>query len=210
MRKKLQKFITGQFGNPSGFIGKLIGNRMAKGNVYDAQWTISLLDIQPDHRVLEIGFGPGISTKMASEKAFGGFVAGIDHSSTMVQSAVQRNADGIRSGKVELKQGEADSLPYSDRSFDIVYSLHSIYFWKNPLACLIEIKRVLKPGGLLAITIQPRSFWKREVDTSIMTLYSGEELASLFSEAGFQNVRVEVSVPKAEGYLECILGSAIS
>lgn len=41
-----------------------------------------------------------------------------------------------------------------------------------------------------------------------MTLYESEELAALFSEAGFRNLRVEVSPPKEEGVLECILGEA--
>jgi ubiquinone/menaquinone biosynthesis C-methylase UbiE len=179
---------------------------MARRNVYDAQWTISLLDIQPNQRVLEIGFGPGVSTQMASEKASQGFVAGIDHSKTMLQAASQRNADAIQSGRMELKHGDVASLPYPEGSFDMAYSLHSIYFWQKPLECLKEIKRVLKPGGLLAITIQPKDQWKQNVDATVMTLYFGTNLASLFSEAGYQNVHVVVPPPEDKMFLECILG----
>jgi len=99
-------------------------------------------------------------------------------------------------------------LPYPDRSFDIVYSLHSIYFWQHPVDCLKEIKRVLKPDGLLAITIQPKDKWNPSVDTTIMTLYFGKDLAALFSEAGYRNVRVEPSPPENKRFLECILGVA--
>ena len=206
MRKRFLTFLTKQFGDPSGLIGKLIGNRMAKGNVYDARWTIALLNIQPGHRLLEIGFGPGVSTQMASAKASKGFVSGIDHSQTMVQAASQRNADAIRSGRMELKHGEVSALPYPAESFDIAFSLHSIYFWRHPVDCLKEIKRVLKPGGSLAITIQPKDKWKPKVDPSIMTLYFGDDLASMFSNAGYRNVRVEVP-PQEDGVsLECILG----
>jgi len=208
MQEKLRSFITKQFGNPSGLFGRLIGNRMARGNVYDAQWTISLLDIQPSHRILEIGFGPGVSTQMASAKASKGFVSGIDHSETMVQAASKRNADAIQSGRMELKQGDVTSLPYPDKSFDIAYSLHSIYFWKNPVDCLKEIKRVLKPDGLLAITIQPKDKWEPNVDASIMTLYFGKDLASLFSDAGYRNVRVELPPLEDKIFLECVLGVA--
>src|SRR5258706_15118036 len=98
MREKLRSFFTMQFGNPSGLLGRFIGNRMAKGNVRDAQWTISLLGIQPHHHILEIGFGPGVSTQIASEKISNGFVAGVDHSRTMVQAASQRNSAAIQSG----------------------------------------------------------------------------------------------------------------
>jgi ubiquinone/menaquinone biosynthesis C-methylase UbiE len=208
MRERLRKFLTSQFGNPSGLVGRFLGNRMARGNVYDAQWTVSLLDIQPHHRVLEIGFGPGVSTQMAGDKASEGFVAGIDHSRTMVQAASQRNAGAIRSGRMELKHGEASSLPYSDESFDTAFSLHSIYFWPNPLNCLRELRRVLKPDGLLAITIQPKDKWKPKVDANIMTLYFGNDIAALFSDAGYHNIRVEVPPPEANVFLECILGLA--
>ena len=206
MQERLRKFLTSQFGNPSGLVGRLIGNRMAKGNVYDAQWTISLLDIQPHHHILEIGFGPGVSTQLASEKATEGFVAGIDHSRTMVESASRRNAAAIRSGRMELNQGEVSSLPYPDGSFDIAFSLHSIYFWRNPVACLQEIKRALKQGGLLAITIQPKDTWAPNVDPNIMTLYFATDVVYLVSEAGYSNVRVEVSPRKDMTSLHCILG----
>ena len=99
-------------------------------------------------------------------------------------------------------------MPYPDQSFDIAYSLHSIYFWKNPEDSLKEIKRVLKPDGLLAITIQPKDKWEPNVDASIMTLYFGKDLASLFSDAGYRNVRVELPPLEDKIFLECVLGVA--
>jgi len=207
VQERIRNFLTKQFGSPSGFFGKFIGNRMAKGNVYDARWTVSLLDIQPNDRILEIGFGPGVSTQLASEKASKGFVAGIDHSRTMVQAASQRNASAIQAGLMELKHGDVSALPYPDESFDTAFSLHSIYFWPNPVDCLKELRRVLKPGGLLGITIQPKDKWEQIVDPNIMTLYFGSDVASLFSEAGYRNIRVEVPPPEAKVSLECILGA---
>ena len=206
MQERFRSFMTKQFGNPSGVFGKFIGNGMARRNVYDAEWTVSLLNIQPHYHILEIGFGPGVSTQMASEKASQGFVAGIDHSRTMVQAASQRNAAAIRSGRMELKYGDVTSLSYPDQSFDIVFSLHSIYFWPKPVDCLKEIKRVLKPGGLLAITIQPKDKWRPNVDSSIMTLYFGSDVASLFSEASYRNIRVETPPQEDKESLECIIG----
>lgn len=208
MQNRFRDFMIKQFSQPRGFVGKFIGNRMAKGNVYDAKWTISLLNIQPNSRILEIGFGPGVSTQMASEKASKGFVAGIDHSKTMVQTASQRNEAAIQSRRMELKQGDVSSLPYPAESFDIAFSLHSIYFWPKPLDCLKEIRRVLKPGGLLAITIQPKDKWanRRIEGSSIMTLYFGSDLATIFSDAGYRNIRVEVPSQEDKIFLECILG----
>jgi ubiquinone/menaquinone biosynthesis C-methylase UbiE len=206
MRKMLNTFATRQFGNPRGLFGKFIGNGMAKRNIYDAQWTVSLLDIQPQQRVLEIGFGPGVSTQIVAEKASQGFVAGIDHSQTMIQAASQRNAQAIQTGRMELKQGEVASLPYPDESFDIALSLHSIYFWQNPVECLREIKRVLRPDGMLAITILPKDKWRQNVDDKVMTLYFGKDLASMFSEAGYRNVRVQIPPAEDRKSIECVIG----
>jgi len=154
---------------------------MSKRTTSDAEWTVSLLNIQPKSRILEIGFWGGVSAQLASKEASKGFVAGIDHSATMVQAARKRNADAIKSGRMELNQGDAASVPYPDESFDIVFSLHSIYFWNNPVECLKGFRRVLKPGGLLAITIQPKNKWRKEqIDSPGITLFSGKKLRKCF------------------------------
>ncbi len=207
IRDRINGFFWRQFGKPSGLFGRFIGNGMARSNAYDASWTVSLLDIQPESRVLEIGFGPGVSTQFASEKASKGFVAGIDHSRTMVQAARKRNAQAIKAGRIDLKRGDVATLPYPGESFDRAFSLHSIYFWDDPVDSIKELKRVLKPGGLLAITIQPKDKWAaaQQRETSLRKLYFGADLAAMFAEAGLRDVRVETS-PEQDKPLECVLG----
>ena len=202
------RFVWSQFRNPSGLFGRFIGNGMARRNDYDARWTVSLLDIHPDDHILEIGFGPGVSTQYASEKATTGLVVGIDHSETMVQAARRRNADAIKAGRIELKQGDVASVPYPDESFDKVFSIHSIYFWERPVDCLKELRRVLKPDGLLAITIKPKDKWTeaQRRETSSSTLYFSTDLTQLFSKAGFHDVRVEVCPEQDKFPGECVLG----
>ena len=208
LRDRIARFVWGQFRKPSGLFGRLIGNRMARGNEYDAQWTVSLLNIQPQSHVLEIGFGPGVSTQYAAEKVTQGFVAGIDHSETMVLAARKRNAEAIKAGRMELKQGDVASLPYPDASFDKAFSIHSIYFWTNPLDCLKELWRVLKPGGSLAITILPKDKWNelQQRELSLRMLYFSADLARMFSEAGYREVHVEVCPEPDKFPGECVLG----
>jgi ubiquinone/menaquinone biosynthesis C-methylase UbiE len=208
IKDRLSIFIRGQFRKPSGLFGRLIGNRMAQGNTFDASWTVSLLNIEPDSRILEIGFGPGVSTQYAAEKASKGFVAGIDHSETMVQAARRRNAAAVKAGRMDLKQGDVASLPYPDESFDKAFSIHSIYFWAKPDDCLKELRRVLKPGGLLATTILPKDKWgdRQSGDASLWTLYFGADLARMYSEAGLRDVRVEASPEPDKFPGECVLG----
>jgi ubiquinone/menaquinone biosynthesis C-methylase UbiE len=192
LRERIARFVWGQFCQPSGFFGRFIGNGMARGNQYDAHWTVSLLNIQPESHILEIGFGPGVSTQYAATKATQGFVVGIDHSETMV----------------DLKQGDVASLPYPDQSFDTAFSIHSIYFWTKPVNCLKELRRVLKAGGLLAITIQPKDKWNelQRRESSLRTLYFSADLVPMFSEAGFRDVRVEVCPEQDKFPGECVLG----
>ena len=204
----VRQHISRQFGKPSGLLGRMLERGMSKRTAGDAEWTVSLLGIQPNSRILEIGFGGGVSTQLASRQASQGFVAGIDHSTTMVQVARKRNADAIRAGRMELNYGDAAAIPYPDDSFDIVFSLHSIYFWSDPVECLRGFRRVLRPGGLLAITIQPKDRWAKDrMEAPGMTLFLGDEVAEMFSSAGFENVRTESFKADGETSLECILGT---
>jgi ubiquinone/menaquinone biosynthesis C-methylase UbiE len=127
---------------------------------------------------------------------------------TMVQAARTRNIETIQAGQMELKQGDVASLSYPDETFDKAFSIHSIYFWAKPIECLQELRRVLKPGGLLAITIQPKDKWSelQQRETSLRTLYFSADLVTMFDAAGFREVRIEVSPEPEQFSGECVLG----
>ncbi len=202
------RFISGKFRNPTGFFGRLVGNMMVKGNEAEQGWTISLVNIQPDDHILEIGFGPGVAIQHSAQKAVKGHVSGIDYSNTMLQAAGKRNAVAIREGRVDLRLGEVSSLPYVDSSFDKAFTIHCIYFWAEPVKALQEVRRVLKAGGLLAVTIMPKENWpkKRLPPPDLFSLYSSIEIAQLFSKAGFGDVRVETHPSPDKFPGECVLG----
>ncbi len=149
-------------------------------------WVIELLDVQPADSILEIGFGPGWAIQQAARLATKGLVAGADVSKAMVQQAGQRNAAMIRAGRVELKQGSAAALPYGDAAFDKVFAVNSFQIWPEPLAGLKEIRRVLKPGGRVVITLQP--VWDK---TPAFAQKVGDEVVAQLNRAGFNQVRLE-------------------
>jgi len=75
--------IVGQFGHPRGTAGTIAGWVMAhrRSNRERNSWVVSLLDVQPSDRVLEIGFGPGLAIAELSRRVGdSGHVYGIDHS----------------------------------------------------------------------------------------------------------------------------------
>ncbi len=207
----VNRFISGKFRNPTGFFGRLVGNAMSRSNEPAIRWTISLLDIQPDDHILEIGFGPGVGIEYAAQKASNGLVAGIDASKTMVQVAQKRNAAAIATGHVTLKYGEVSSLPYGDDSFDKVLTIHCLYFWADAIACLQEIRRILKPNGLLAITILPKDTWIKQQKPPVpppdlFTLYNSSDVAQLLAAAGFREVQVEHCPSSTQFSGVCVIG----
>ncbi len=204
----IARLFAGNSRKPRGLLGRIVGNLMARANDYEARWTISLLNIQPDQHILEIGFGPGVAIQYASQKAAHGLVAGVDYSETMVQVARKRNAAAIKAGHIDLDFGEVSSLPYPDESFDTAFAIHCVYFWPRPIDALREVRRILKPGGLLAVTIMPKDKWPKErtPPPDLFTLYSNEEVAQSLSEAGFREVRVELCPQPEEFPGACVLG----
>ncbi|MER7789614.1 methyltransferase domain-containing protein [Streptomyces sp. NPDC097640] len=69
---------------------------------------VSLLDVQPTDRVLEVGFGPGLTIAELARRASRGHVYGIDHSDAMVRQTRKRNAAAIRTQRVTLLHTSVD------------------------------------------------------------------------------------------------------
>jgi ubiquinone/menaquinone biosynthesis C-methylase UbiE len=150
--RAFEAVLNKQYPCPDGVIGRLAGELMVRQHATETIWTVSIADIQPADRVLEIGFGAGKAIALLAEKTTHGSVAGIDLSPTMVKRARKRNAQAVKAGRVTLQQGDAAQLPFAEQQFDKVITIHTIYFWSEPAAILAEILRVLKPGGLCFIT----------------------------------------------------------
>ena len=200
-----QRYIDGQYRQPSGLVGRWIGGKMARQHQPENLWTVNLLDVQPNDHILEIGFGPGIAVEAVAQRATNGLVAGVDFSATMVALASQRNVGAIRAGCVDLRKGDAAHLPFADAAFDQAYSIHSIYFWPEPAAALREIHRVLKRGGRLILTVLPKEKWKPETPDAAGTPecipYTGSDLKRLLLGVGFSDITIAAD-PRAGIRLE--------
>ena len=190
MVRLLRPFLRAQFGQPSGVVGQFVGQIMAhaKSNSERTRWTLSLLDIRPGDRVLEIGCGPGVALDIASRMASRGIVVGIDHSEVMVRQAARRNARAIRDGQVQVHLSSAERLPAFDQPFDKIFAINSVHFWTDPVESIRHLRRWLTPSGVLALTLQPRSRNATAETTTII----GQELMTKLELAGFTDCRLEL------------------
>ncbi|HEY3230135.1 MAG TPA: class I SAM-dependent methyltransferase [Roseiflexaceae bacterium] len=111
-----------------------------------------------------------------------------------------RNAAAIRAGRVDLRHGSAAALPYRDNTFDKAFAVNSMHHWPDTTAGLSELRRVLKPGGLVAITEQPRG----AVDEAAVREIA-EKLMAKLSAAGFRQIRMEFR-PMRRATSTCALG----
>ena len=165
-------------------------------------WAVSLLDVQPTDRVLEIGFGPGIAVRELARRADRGLVVGIDHSEAMRAQAARRNVGAIRAGRVSLLVASIDDLPAFDRPFDKVLAVNNMSMWPDPALRLKDLAGLLHDGGLIAIVSQPRT----PGATAQTTAADARGIAGLLSAAGFAAIRVETLDLKPP--VACVLGTA--
>lgn len=189
LKRRVITQVVRQFGRPHGVTGRVVGRVMAHrgSNRQRNLWVVSLLDVQPAERVLEIGFGPGLAIAELARRASRGRVYGIDHSEVMVRQASKRNAVAIRAHRVELRCAPVDRLPRLDEPLDAIVAVNSAGFWPTPAEQLSELRGLLRPGGRIALASQPRCAGA----TADTTARAGRELHDLLTQAGFTQARME-------------------
>ncbi len=115
------------------------------------QWASRVADaaqIRPGQRVLDVACGTGVlAREVASRTGATGLVAGLDPSPGMLEVA-KRLAP-----TVEWRQGVAESLPFPDRSVDVVVSQFGLMFCGDRRQALREMLRVLVPQGRFAVAV---------------------------------------------------------
>ena len=170
------------------------------------QWSprvVEAAQIRPGHRVLDVACGTGVLAREAALRLGGeGFVAGLDASPGMLAVA-KRLAPAI-----EWREGVAESLPYEAESFDAIVSQFGLMFFRDRAGALREMKRVLAPGGRIAVAV-----WESldnsqayPIEVALLERIAGEraanalrapfvlgdraELTTLFRDAGVASVEI--------------------
>ena len=192
LKRAVISALVRQGGHPRGIAGSMTGWVMGhrSSNRQRNRWVVSLLDVQPPDRVLEIGFGPGLAIAELSRRIGpSGHVYGIDHSEVMLRQATRRNAASIQAGRVTLTLGTVEQLPSAlDGPFDAILAVNSLGFWPAPVERLEDLRRRLTPGGRIAIASQPRC----PGATRNTSLDAADKITDLLQAAGFTQTRTEI------------------
>ena len=188
------RFIARQLSHPTGFVGRIMGRLMNRHNAKLNAFAVQQLNLTSSDRVLEIGFGGGVTLPLLIKQA--GFVGGVDRSLDMVKRAKAIFSDAVSSGRAEFRQGTVEALPFEVSSFGKVCTVNTVYFWSSLDAGFLEIHRVLSPGGRVVVGFLPKERMDRlGMPIDIFTSRTPESVITALTSAGFTDVRVERPEP---------------
>ena len=143
--------------SPSGLMGRLFGKIMEWTNIGAYRRAIETLAPAPNECFLELGFGTGRCAEMLLFTHPDSFVAGIDPTPTMLQTAINRLTNLSLSDHIDLREGTDADLPWEDHKFDAIIAIHCFQFWQDPDRSMAEINRVLHPNGRIVIVFRDHS-----------------------------------------------------
>ena len=194
------EFIARQGRCPSGWLGRVVARIMAHETSAENHVALQLLRVDRGHRVLEIGFGHGRTLARAASMAGEGRVAGVDASPTMVEMAKSFNRELVQQRRMDLRIADGAQLPFESDSFDRVFSVHTIYFWPDPVEHLEEARRVLRPGGRFVIGFRPPSEPVRsKFSARVYTFRTPQEIRDMLFSAGFTHADEVDASPQSRG-----------
>ncbi|ACK67440.1 Methyltransferase type 11 [Rippkaea orientalis PCC 8801] len=160
------------------------------------------LALEKNKKLLEIGCGVGAVLGILGKHYPDLSLAGIDLESYQINSA-RDYLEELGLYKVDLRQGNINNLPWDDHQFDYVYGIWILEHINDPLPCLKEVYRVLKPGGKIILTetdlktllVYPDTPELNYLNQGLWDLfvkngnpYIGRRLGQILEEVGFQNV----------------------
>ena len=101
--------------------------------------------------LLDVGCGPASITADLAERVAPGRVVALDAASDALQAARATLSERGLSEQVELTCGDVMALPFEDASFDVVHAHQVLQHLADPVGALAEMRRVTRPGGIVAV-----------------------------------------------------------
>jgi ubiquinone/menaquinone biosynthesis C-methylase UbiE len=179
-----------------------------RAHIAELRAMVDALPLRPGDYVLDMPCGDGAYTVLLAEKVgSSGRVVGIDLSASYLELARAYAHQSAVAGHTRFQIGDIASLPFDDNTFDLIWCAQSMYSLPDPLGVLRELRRVVRPGGTVAVfendTLHQILLpWPAELELvvrqaqlrSLATrspaaskFFIGRDLRSTFAAAGLKN-----------------------
>lgn len=171
------------------------------------------LPIRNGDRILEIACGDGAYTGWLAERAgVDGSVTALDVSSAYLEIA--QNGNGHHAANIDFVSSTIENMPFDDNTFDLTWCAQSLYSLADPVESVRLMRRVARPGGVLAVLENDTLHhillpWPVEVELEVRRaeflgfideskrprkFYVGRQLREVFRQAGLENCRTQTYV----------------
>jgi ubiquinone/menaquinone biosynthesis C-methylase UbiE len=194
--------LAAQLARPHGWFGRVVMTRaLNRGNQELIRATLGLLELSPNSRLLDVGFGGGLSLELAARRGVR-HLGGVDPSEAAVERLRTRPSRWLKGVELSVMQGRVEALPFGDAEFAAVLSTNTIYFWPELEPALSELRRVLAPGGQLALGFSTNEKLKSfpAITRHGFVFHAPDDLLARAARVGFGNVRlVELHGGDTEG-----------
>ncbi|WP_300600090.1 class I SAM-dependent methyltransferase [Niabella sp.] len=190
------KTLAGQLRQPSGAMAIEVADMMHASNIGMTVDAIDRLSITENSRILELGHGNGKHLPYLLQQKEGLVYYGLDISREMNREAGTVNQAFVANKQAMFQLYDGLHIPFVDNYLDRIFTVNTIYFWQDPERLLLELYRVLKPGGRLNITFAQEHFMQMLPFTKYgFTLYNDEKIAQLIKKSPF---KITASVTQTE------------
>jgi ubiquinone/menaquinone biosynthesis C-methylase UbiE len=187
----LKKELAEQLSCPSGSNGLAVAKKMNESNISMTLATIQEMGLTDGQFVLELGHGNAGHLAKVFSQASDLHYFGLEISVLMKQEAERQNNQLLRNGSATFSLYDGLKLPFDDNTFDIIFTVNTLYFWKKPVELLNDMHRVLKKGGICFITFAQKKFMQGLSFTkNKFTMYDNNDMKALVSNTPFELIEI--------------------
>jgi ubiquinone/menaquinone biosynthesis C-methylase UbiE len=188
--------LSDQYRCPRGLPGRLVAKLMNEEHEQLTLWGLKKVKIASDDVILDVGCGGGKTVNRIAQQAPKRKVFGIDYSVDMVEYSKKVNKELIAQNRVQIVRGSVEKMGFPNDYFDLVTAFETTYFWSSFRDALNEIKRVLKPDGIVLLVnemVQDGVYevkYAKLIEETHVRLIPLEEIRNVMRSIGFVGVQV--------------------
>lgn len=185
---------------PVGLLGRIMVKKLnGERHAVLSEWGFSHLKVPENADCLDCGCGGGANVRRLLGMTKGR-VFGVDFSKVAVSETKRFNKGAVKEGRCEVFFADVRKLPFDAASFDVVTAFETIYYWQDLAGCFAEVFRCLKQGGVFMVVneaagrVAANFEWEKQIKG--LKIYTGEEIKSAMSSAGFGDISIDEIIEK--------------